>query len=236
MTINGIFMHRSEVATVPLATLAYAAVRLSIGELNDPNAATNWIKAGVNIKRMAYDSANSENSSDGTATTVFKQASKFVESLSFLQATQGQYWHENPVIVKIIDPLIDLMWVDSYVKYMWDTILRPGDPKMLLYTTAKKWNAIQVQTSAGEKIASDILNRAELMVSEYGIIANPSPCAHVGVIRFWEWKTGMFEFKADGRFNHSVEVIPSVGEGNDTPVGEGGFIHMKCPKCGQVIF
>ncbi|HOD53471.1 MAG TPA: hypothetical protein PKJ08_02980 [Candidatus Cloacimonadota bacterium] len=229
--IKGIFIHRPEVAGIPLTTCAYVAVRAVYGKVADSNLLNNWIKATPDTKRMLYDATDSN-----AAVSVYDTASFFIEAIQGLQASQGQSWREQPVIVNINQPHIDLLWVGKYVSYMLENIL--GDQgKILLYTTPKKWNSIQIDTPEGVRMKDAILRNASLMVSQYGV-DKPDATQHVPLVQFWEYKPGFFEYKEDGKFDHSVPAEPEEPEEpeEEEEVSSEFYLHLRCPHCGKKIF
>jgi hypothetical protein len=213
MAINGIFIHRPECVGVAPSTQAHVAIRCCTGKIQDANMETHWNEAGINPKRMLYDSTSND-----PAVTMYENASYFISAINNLQGTYGSSWNENPIIVNINQPHIDLMWVAGYLEYLESNLLKAGHPKTILFTTVKKWNSIQVNTDDGQAKLNDILNKAELMVSEYGDIANPTKPYGIGKVRWWEYKPGFFEFNEMGQFNHVVTGIPTDTEPETPPV------------------
>jgi hypothetical protein len=204
MADYGGFIHRSETDGTVWANMAFAAIRLANGRVEDSNMVTHWKEAGINPKRMIYDNPGN------VAIDVNEAASFFIQAVNNLQASQGSTWREQPIVVNINQPYISLLWLQSYVSYMEDNLLVNPHPKMILFTTADKWRSIQIDSPDGEHMRDNILSSAELMVSEYGNIANPTLPIGIGKVRWWEYKPGFFEFKEDGRFNHALIDVPPV--------------------------
>jgi hypothetical protein len=231
MAVGGIFIHRSETSTVVPYTQAYVAIRTAMGKVEDPNLALHWTEAGVDAKKMLYDYPDVN-----PATTVYENASYFQSAVNNLQAYHGSFWKDNPIIVYIEHPHIDLMWVSSYIDYIYNELL-PGvtGKRILLYCTPKKWNAIQIDNPDGENIKLGILNRAELFISAYGVNSFP-PLNGVAPnqVHFWEYKIGFFEYRADGKFTHFADFAtpPTSGSGTTNPpadpgTGGGGVITVS---------
>ena len=218
MAIGGIFIHRSETATVAPATQAYIAVRATIGKIEDPNMVANWKKAGVDPKKMMYCYPDVD-----PAVTVYENASFLEQAINNLQAYQGSYWKDNPLIVYIEHPFIDLMWVSTFVEYVYSNLLQgTSGKKVALYCTPKKWNAIQIDTSAGIAIRTSLLNRCELFISDYGASVLPAlNSVAPSQVHFWEYKAGFFEYKADGNFMHFADFATS-GSGTDNSPADTG--------------
>jgi hypothetical protein len=225
MAISGIFLHRPECVNVAPSTQAFVAIRCAIGKIQDANMVSNWQKAGINPKRMLYDSTSND-----PAISMNENASFFIQAVNQLQATEGSFWNEQPIIVNINQPHIDLMWVANYLEYLESNLLKPNHPKTILFTTVKKWNSIQVNTDDGQAKLNDILNKAELMVSEYGDIANPTKPFGIGKVKWWEYKPGFFEFNEMGQFNHATIGLPDAPDIEIPPVviSSNAEIRLAC--------
>ena len=224
----GGYMHRAECANVVWPNMAFAAIRACNGKIEDTNLMANWLKAGVNPKRMLYD-----NPGNDPALSVYDACSFFVSAINNLQATQGQGWRDNPIIVNINQPYIDLLYVNTYIQYLEDKVLKAGHPKTLLFTTPEKWTAIQINSPDGEHMRDNILTNAELMVSEYGDIANPTKPFGIGKVCWWEYKQGFFEYNAMGQFNHVVSNPDTTGDttpGTPPVVTSSINLRLECLK------
>jgi len=129
---------------------------------------------------------------------------------------------------------MSLIEIQSYISYLWKELLNPTYPKPMMYITAKRWAEIQKGDDA-VNISYNISKAANICLSDW-TISIPGKVIPAITITGWEYGMGLLQYSSTGSFTVVPrEVTPPVDGGNDIPV-EGGFIHMKCPKCGQVIF
>ena len=233
MSGYGGFIHRSETADFVWSTKEFCIIRATMGFVADDNFTANWKKVGQ-IKKLIYSSPVVSDE-----VKVYANASKLVESIQVLQGWYGQTWRENPLVVAITNPLIDLMWVSTFVSYFRDTgVLKPADPKMLLYTTKKKWDSILINTAEGEAKLVQILNQAEVFVSDYDN-SQPALPNKIGKVHWREYSPGKVEYSESGVFQTPGYLFVQGGtpDPNNPPTPSGNTMPVihTCPKCGQKL-
>jgi hypothetical protein len=232
---KGYFIHRAETAGQTPAQQDFIIVRATLGKDPDTLLYSNWDRVGQVLK-MLYCSFPASNL-DGM--TVYDSASAFVEAIQNVQAKYGQVWRQGNLVLNGMSPIVDLMFIDSWVSYLYDTnhgVLKQADPKPLIYITPEKWK--NITDGLDENVINRVLAQASLISSEYNV-ATPAVPAHTAKTLYWEYKPAFVYASENGVYDTQVTTPPVVvdpGTGSTGTASGDVNIHMLCPYCGKKIF